>query len=242
MSCEKNMTTEKSEKEKENENGNNNFNARINSKSNRDFERHGVYTPRNLNINYGQETGTKKNNTENILSSNFRFKNSLVITPYYEIEFNAVGGIKYIKNHDERVFFTNGGLFAVTNGVQKIPVLLKRGVNKHAAQKKLTVEEQYNYEEKYEIFKNIILYYDENRIDFQILFNKNNKTAPENNPNPKDITTEFSLNINVPEITGANAFAVYKNHHRSHAVRSLSVGNIIAFDPPGALFQTQNLG
>jgi len=146
------------------------------TEKNRDFERHGVYTRKNFgNDNQNQ----------------FKFKNSLVITPNYEIEFNASGGIKYIKNHEDNVFFTNDGIFAMTNNVQKMPVLQKRGINKHSVQKKLIVEEKYNYEEKYEIIKNIILYYEENRIDFQIIFNKSDLIT-------KDITTEFSLDLSIP--------------------------------------------
>ncbi|MCL1901527.1 MAG: GyrI-like domain-containing protein, partial [Firmicutes bacterium] len=53
---------------------------------------------------------------------------SLVITPFYETEFNVSGGLKYIKNHDECVFFYNDCIFALTNNIQKIPVLIKRGI------------------------------------------------------------------------------------------------------------------
>jgi len=179
------------------------------SRHNRDFERRGVYTPRNLNIGYGRN-GSKQ--SDEIPPNNFRFKNSLVITPYYEIEFNAMGGIKYLKDHDNNIFFTNDGIFALTNHIRKIPVLIKRSINKQAAQKKLIVEERYNYEEKYAVFKNIILYYEENRIDFQILFNKSN---PENNSaqkNPKDITTEFSLNLSVPFISGEEDITAHKDY------------------------------
>ena len=127
--------------------------------------------------------------------SKFRFKNSLIITPNYETEFESTGGIKYIKNHDDCVFFSGGGISAMTNGVQKLPVMLKRGVNKLSSQKKLIVEEKYNYEEKYEIHQNIILHYEENRVDFQISFVKNP------NLETKDITTEFMLSFYLPEIS-----------------------------------------
>lgn len=212
------MTTEQSDKPVKSERENINFNARINSRCNRDFERHGVYTPRSLNIQYGGESQTNQGIAP---ANNFRFKNSLVITPYYEIEFNAVGGIKYIKNHEDRVFFTNDGIFAMTNNTRKIPVLLKRSINKQAVQKKLIVEERYNYEEKYEIFKNIILYYDENRIDFQILFNKNNS---ENNANIKDITTEFSLNLSLPGISGDDDTVTYKKYGAKQEYKSTLSG------------------
>jgi len=147
------------------------------NKQNRDFERHGVYT-----AGYTQE-------------NKFKFKNSLVITPFYETEFDVSGGIRYIKNHDDRIFFTNDSIFAITNGIQKMPVLVKRGIKKHAAKKKLIVEENYNYEEKYNINKNIVLYYEENRMDFQIIFDKSDLNA-----NIKDITTEFFLSLSVPGI------------------------------------------
>ena len=176
--------------------------------NNRDFERHGVYTPRSLNINYGTKNKPETDKTET--GGRFRFKNSLVITPYYEIEFHATGGIKYIKNHEGQVFFTNAGLFAVTNNIQKIPVLLKRGVNKQSAQKKLIVGEKYNYEEKYEIYKNIILYYEENRIDFQISFNKSDLDT-------NDITTEFSLNLSVP---GIDDIITYKKYNAKEEYKS----------------------
>ena len=78
------MTTEKTEDNK--------------TKQNRDFERRKVYAPGSQGIQYANNyAGENK----------FRFKNSLVITPFYEIEFNASGGIKYIKNHDDFVFFAN---------------------------------------------------------------------------------------------------------------------------------------
>ena len=80
----------------------------IKQKQNRDFERRGVYASGN--------PGYNNYNSEN----KFRFKNSLVITPFYEIEFHASGGIKYIKNHEDRVFFANDGIFATTNNIQKI--------------------------------------------------------------------------------------------------------------------------
>ena len=177
--------------------------SRTNSGINRDFERHGVYTPANLSSQYG----AKK---DNVRDNKFKFKNSLVITPHYEIEFHAMGGIKYIKNHENRVFFTNDGIFALTNNIQKIPVLLKRGINKQSIQKKLIVEEKYNYEEKYEIYKNIVLYYEENRIDYQISFNRLNIDSSESKyTNTKDITAEFSLNLSV---SGINDAITYKKH------------------------------
>ena len=143
------------------------------------------------------------------------FKNSLIITPNYEIEFNGTGGVKYIKNHDDCVFFTGGGIFARTNNIQKIPVLLKREINKLSSQKKLIVEEKYNYEEKYEVHQNIIIYYEENRIDFQVLFNKSISNA--NNTNSKDITSEFTLNLAVPMISDAVTYKKYseKQEHKN---------------------------
>ncbi|MCL2774088.1 MAG: hypothetical protein FWD71_12150 [Oscillospiraceae bacterium] len=131
------------------------------------------------------------------------------MTPNYEIEFNGTGGMKYIKNHDECTFFTGGNIFFRTNNILKMPVLLKREINKLSSQKKLIVEEKYNYEEKYEAHQNIILYYEENRIDFQVLFKKSD---PENNilyQNKKDITTEFSLNLCVPGIEDAVTYKKY---------------------------------
>jgi len=168
----------------------------VQAEKNRDFERHGIYTSKNTGYN----------------ENKFKFKNSLIITPNYEIEFNASGGIKYIKNHEDRVFFTDDGIFAMTNNIQKMPVLIKRGINKQSAQKKLIVEEKYNYEEKYEIYKNIILYYEENRIDFQIIFIKS-----EENKNPKDITTEFFLNLSVP---GIDDIVTYKKYNGKQEYKS----------------------
>ncbi|MCL2097077.1 MAG: hypothetical protein FWH10_09300 [Oscillospiraceae bacterium] len=190
------------------------YNSRVNSKYNRDFERRGVYTPRNLDIQYGR--GQRVKSGDETPPNNFRFKNSLIITPYYETEFNAMGGIKYLKNHDGRVFFTNDGIFATTNNIQKIPVLVKRSVNKQAVQKKLIIEEKYNYEEKYEIFKNIILYYEENRIDFQILFNRVNS-----NNNIKDITTEFSLSLSPPSIYSGDDIITYKRYNEKQEQTAL---------------------
>ncbi|MCL1859470.1 MAG: hypothetical protein FWF92_09610 [Oscillospiraceae bacterium] len=198
-------------------------------KQNRDFERHKIYTPRNLDIQYGHDKTNKNkekyghvNNYNNYNSENkFRFKNSLVITPFYEIEFNASGGIKYIKNHEGCVFFTDESIFITTNNIQKIPVLMKRGINKQSIQKKLIIEEKYNYEEKYEIHKNIILYFEENRIDFQILFNKSESVPAQNN---KDITTEFSLNLSVPGASGADDTVTYKKYSdKSDALEYISI-------------------
>jgi len=140
------MTTDNTGRERDNNN----------PRRNRDFERHGVYTTSSGHSGYNDYSRENK----------FRFKNSLVITPFYETEFNISGGIKYIKNHEDFVFFTDSGISATTNNIQKIPVLIKRGINKQSVQKKLIIEEKYNYEEKYWINKNIILYYEENRIDF----------------------------------------------------------------------------
>ena len=130
-----------------------------------------------------------------------------------EIEFNGTGGVKYIKNHDGCVFFTGGNIFFRTNSIQKMPVLLKREINKLSGQKKLIVEEKYNYEEKYEAHQNIILYYEENRIDFQVLFKK---TDPQNSilyQNKKDITTEFALNLAVPGIEDAVTYKKYAENY-----------------------------
>ena len=173
-------------------------------KKNRDFERHGVYTSKNYTRTDPGGTDPGENR--------FRFKNSLIITPNYETEFNASGGIKYIKNHEDRLFFTNCGIYATTNNIQKMPVLIKRGINKQSVQKKLIVEEKYNYEEKYEITKNIILYYEENRVDFQILFIKS-----EENPNIKDITSEFFLSLSVP---GIDDIVTYKKYNGKQEYKS----------------------
>jgi len=149
----------------------------------RNFGSRQIYLPNRYNNLYNNDSDNK-----------FRFKNSLIITPNYEAEFESTGGIKYIKNHDDCIFFSGGSICAQTNGVQKIPVMLKRGINKLSSQKKLIVEEKYNYEEKYEIHQNIILYYEENRVDFQILFVKNTELET------KDITSEFALNFYFPEM------------------------------------------
>ena len=93
------------------------------------------------------------------------------------------------------MFFSGANIFAETNGVQKLPVMLKRGINKLSSQKKLIVEEKYNYEEKYDIHQNIILYYGENRIDFQVLFVKTELET-------KDITSGFALNFYFPKMYG----------------------------------------
>ena len=156
----------------------------------RGFGKHDIYMPKNL---------TGKNNNKNGKDENkFKFKNSLIITPFYEIEFNNTGGIKYLRNHDNSVFLVGDNIYARTNGILKIPILIKREINKLSSQKKLIVEERYNFEEKYEIHQNIILYYEENRLDFQILFSKSKNLSGKND---KDITEEFSVNLFVPEIS-----------------------------------------
>ena len=98
---------------------------------------------------------------------------------------------------------------------------MKRGINKQSAQKKLIVEEKYNYEEKYEIYKNIVLYYEENRIDYQIAFNKLDR--PESGQNSKDITTEFSLNISIP---GADDTVAYKKYNGKQEYHSALSGHL----------------
>jgi len=125
-----------------------------------------------------------------------------------EIEFNGTGGVKYLKNHDDCVFSTGSSIFVKTNNIQKMPVLLKREINKLSSQKKLIVEEKYNYEEKYEVYHNIILYYEESRIDFQVLFGK---SVPNNNTgaNSKDVTSEFSLNLTLPGIHDSVTYKKY---------------------------------
>jgi len=190
------------------------------TKQNRDFERHKVYAPKSLDIDIRQNQNKTDKDKSGYINdytkeNKFRFKNSLIITPFYEIEFNATGGIKYIKNHEDCVFFTNDGIFATTNNVQKIPVLLKREINKQSMQKKLIVQEKYNYEEKYEIYKNIILYYEENRIDFQIQYNKSEQTQ-----HPKDITTEFILNLSVPGISVTDGMVTYKKYDGNEEYKS----------------------
>ena len=157
---------------------------------NRNFGSRQIYLPKKYNSLYNSDY-------DNTINGNkFRFKNSLIVTPNYEVEFESTGGIKYIRNHDGCVFFSGANIFAQTNGVQKLPVMLKRGINKLSSQKKLIVEEKYNYEEKYEIHQNIILYYEENRIDFQVLFVKDLEYET------KDITSEFGLNFYFPEMYG----------------------------------------
>jgi hypothetical protein len=178
-----------------------------NPRNNRDFERHRVYAPRYNDYNRDNK---------------FKFRNSLVITPFYETEFNPSGGIKYIKNHDDRVFFADDSIFATTNNIQKMPVLISRGINKQSGKKKLTIEEKYNYEEKYEIYKNIVLYYEENRIDFDILFNKSN-VGP--NQNLKDITTEFYLSLSVPSMTSGTNISVNENENISGNPEYIIVGD-----------------
>ena len=157
----------------------------------RNFGSRHIYLPQKYNNLYSDSNNSAGDNK-------FRFKNSLIITPNYELEFEGTGGIKYTKNHEGCVFFSGGGIFAQTNGVQKIPILLKRGINKLSSQKKLIVEEKYNYEEKYEVHQNIILYYEENRIDVQILFIKNPRLET------KDITSGFAVNFYFPEMYEAN--------------------------------------
>ena len=160
----------------------------------RNFGSRQIYLPKkynDLSADYNKHDKNGNNDT-----NKFRFKNSLIITPNYEAEFESTGGIKYIKNHDDCVFFSGGGISAQTNGVKKLPVMQKRGVNKLSGQKKLIIEEKYNYEEKYEIHQNIILYYEENRVDFQVSFVKNTQLET------KDITSEFALDFNFPEMYG----------------------------------------
>jgi len=152
----------------------------------RNFGSRQIYLPKRYNSLYNSDYDNNK----------FKFKNSLIITPNYEIEFESTGGIKYIKNHDGCVFFSGANIFAQTNGVQKLPIMQRRGINKLSSQQKLIVEEKYNYEEKYEIHQNIILYYGENRLDFQVLFVKNPELET------KDITSEFALNFYFPEMYG----------------------------------------
>ena len=216
------MTIEKSEKEKEN--------GRYGSlRQHRDFGRHDIYMPKNIGGIYAAKTAKVYAGSYNA-DNRFRFKNSLIMTPNYEIEFNGTGGVKYIKNHDGCTFFTGGSIFFRTNGIQKMPVLLKREINKLSSQKKLIVEEKYNYEEKYEAHQNIILYYEENRIDFQVLFKKSDPQNSMLYQNKKDITTEFSLNLGVPGIEDAVTYKKYaENYGYKNFISKLSHPNSSEF-------------
>jgi hypothetical protein len=158
----------------------------------RNFGSRQIYLPKKYNSLYNSDYDNYNHSHDN----KFKFKNSLIITSNYEVEFEGTGGIKYLRNHDGCIFFSGANIFAQTNGVQKLPVMLKRGINKQSSQKKLIVEEKYNYEEKYEVHQNIILYYEENRIDFQVLFVKNKELVT------KDITSEFALNFYFPSMYG----------------------------------------
>jgi len=166
-----------------------------NGRHHRNFGSRQIYLPKKYN-DLSADYDSKYDNNGNNGANKFRFKNSLIITPNYEVEFESTGGIKYIKNHDDCLFFSGGGISAQTNGVKKLPVMQKRAVNKLSGQKKLIIEEKYNYEEKYDIHQNIILYYEENRVDFQVSFVKNIHLET------KDITSEFALDFNFPEIYG----------------------------------------
>ena len=174
----------------------------------RSFGKHDIYMPKNLSKEKTNNYNNKRNDDEN----KFKFKNSLIITPFYEIEFNNTGGIKYLRNHENVVFLVGDNIYARTNNILKIPILIKREINKLSSQKKLIVEEKYNFEEKYEIHQNIILYYEENRLDFQILFNKSKKIS---DIYSKDITDEFSFNLFVPEILNipdSSNIIIYKTY------------------------------
>ena len=175
-----------------------------NGRHHRNFGSRQIYLPKKYNSLYNSDYDN------NLNGNKFKFKNSLIITPNYEIEFEGTGGIKYIKNHDGCVIFSGANIFAQTNAVQKLPIMLRRGINKLSDQKKLIVEEKYNYEEKYEIHQNIILYYGENRLDFQTLFVKN--TGLET----KDITSEFALNFYLPEYSEMLEYKKFteKNEHK----------------------------
>ena len=158
-------------------------------RNHRNFGSREIYLPKKYNSLYNSDYDN------NFYGNKFRFKNSLIITPNYEIEFESTGGVKYAGNHDGCVFFSGANIFAETNGIRKLPVMLKRGITKLSSQKKLIIEEKYNYEEKYDIHQNIILYYEENRIDFQTIFVKTELET-------KDITSGFALNFYFPEMYG----------------------------------------
>jgi len=144
----------------------------------------------------------------------------LIVTPYYEVEFNGTGGIKYIKNNDDILFFSGDNILARTNKIQKLPVLLQRDINKIASQKKLIVKEKYNYEEKFEITQDIILYYLENRIDFQVVFSKNNEYKT------KDITDEFELNFYFPEFDIISEVKNFDNQNQNQNSDSMVLNHI----------------
>ena len=202
-----------------------NGDSRKDTKYSRSFGKHDVYMPKNLTVSNKNNNYNKHGDDEN----KFKFKNSLIITPFYEIEFNNNGGIKYLRNHENSVFLVGDNIYARTNNILKIPILIKREINKLSSQKKLIVEEKYNFEEKYEIYQNIILYYEENRLDFQVLFSKSKKGSGSYS---KDITDEFYVSLFVPEISNISDIpdAVIYKTYKAQTYTSMFIGG--AGTPP----------
>lgn len=131
-------------------------------------------------------------------SSPFTLKNSLIITPHYEVEFELTGGIRYVKNHRNDVLLVGDRISVIMNGVKKIPILLKREIDKRSEDKKIIVAEMYNFDDVYRFHHDVALFYDENKIESVLRCVKNNGQKPVGYD--KNIISSMSIGYSIPEV------------------------------------------
>lgn len=166
-------------------------------RENRDF---GVRGGGNFGYNK-HSTGSRGENQKNYEnnygygeSSPFKLKNSLIITPHYEVEFELTGGIRYVKNHRNDVLLVGDRINVMMNSVKKIPILLKREIDKRSEDKKIVVTEVYNFDDIYKFNHEISLFYDENKISCVLRCVRTNALGE------KNIINSMSLGYSLPEV------------------------------------------
>lgn len=151
--------------------------------------------------------------------SPFTLKNSLIITPHYEVEFELTGGVRYVKNHRNDVLIVGDRISVIMNGVKKIPILLKREIDKRSEEKKIIVAEMYNFDDIYRFHHDVSLFYDENKIESVLRCVKNNGIKPVGSD--KNIISSMSLGYSIPEIRDI--------------IRLDYAGNVTAFPASGTI-------
>lgn len=166
--------------------------------------------------------------------SPFTLKNSLIITPHYEVEFELTGGIRYVKNHRNDVLAVGDRISVIMNGVKKIPILLKREIDKRSEDKKIIVAEMYNFDDVYRFHHDVSLFYDEYKIESVLRCVKNNGPKPVGSD--KNIISSMSLGYSIPEVRD-----IIRLEHAGNTTAFPSSGSIsaqpcdsISFDLGGA--------
>lgn len=181
---------------------------------NRDFSVRNNGNNSNKNYGFGEPLSRGGNiSRRDKGNSPFTLKNSLIITPHYEVEFELTGGIRYVKNHRNDVLAVGDRISVIMNDVKKIPILLKREIDKRSEDKKIVVAETYNFDDVYFFRHDVSLFYDENKIDSLLRCEKNDGQKPVGHE--KNVISSMSIGYSFPEIrdiirldSGGNATAL----------------------------------